>query len=93
MPVLQDKQPDPVRIVAWLANRCHAPPEEVARLYEHERAALAVNARVTKFLHIFATRNVIKILRPHGLGKLVTKLGDAVVGPDAHPASAGAIPN
>ena len=34
------------------------PVDEVAKLYEQERAELASVAHVTRFLHIFATRNV-----------------------------------
>jgi hypothetical protein len=68
-----DKQPDQARIVAWLATECHVPRDEMSRLYEHERAALAVDARVTRFLHIFAIRNVLRILRPHVLHDHVLK--------------------
>ena len=63
MPAPHEKQPDEKRIVATLAAECHVPINEVAILYEHERAELALGARVTKFLHIFAIRNVLEILR------------------------------
>jgi hypothetical protein len=62
-----EKQPDQGRIVASLAVECHMPVGEMAALYEHERAELAVGAHLTKFLHIFATRNVLEILRQRGL--------------------------
>ena len=39
------------------------PTRDVAELYEHERAVLAAGARVSKFIHIFAIRNVQEILR------------------------------
>lgn len=58
-----EKQPDQSRIVAFLAKESQQPVADVAELYEHERAELALGARVTKFLHIFAIRNVQKILR------------------------------
>jgi hypothetical protein len=58
----QEKLPDEERIVKFLAEEAHAPIDDVARLYEHERSSLAVGARVTKFVHIFAIRNVQKIL-------------------------------
>lgn len=58
-----DKQPDQVRLVASLASECHVPVAEMATLYEHERAELALGAHITKYLHIFATRNVLQVLR------------------------------
>ena len=73
MPILIDKEPDQAWIVSHLADECHSPPDEVARLYEHEMAALAVDARVTKFVHIFAIRNVIKTLHPHVNHQLAAK--------------------
>jgi hypothetical protein len=63
MPRNPDKQPDPARIVAFLAEGTNCPIAEVAKLYEDERAALALGARVTKFVHIFAIRNVQEKLR------------------------------
>lgn len=67
MPALHEKQPDQGRIVASLALECHMPVGEMAALYEHERAELAVGARITKFLHIFAIRNVLEALRSRRL--------------------------
>jgi hypothetical protein len=58
-----EKPPDPSRIVAFLAEGTNCPIGEVAKLYEDERAALAQGARVTKFVHIFAIRNVQAQLR------------------------------
>ncbi len=58
-----DNQPDQKRIVANLAEQSHTPTRDVAELYEHERAELAAGARVSKFIHIFAIRNVQEILR------------------------------
>lgn len=67
MPTKNEKQPDHKRIVASLASECHLPLGEIATLYEHERAELAVGAHITKYLHIFATRNVLEILRQREL--------------------------
>jgi hypothetical protein len=67
MSALPEKQPDQKRIVASLAAECHVPIDDMATLYEHERAELASSAHITKFLHIFATRNVLEILRQRGL--------------------------
>lgn len=69
MPAPHQQQPDQSRIVASLAVECHMPLGEMAALYEHERAELALGAHITKFLHIFATRNVLEILRERGLDK------------------------
>ena len=69
MPAPNEKQPDQKRIVASLASECHVPIGEMATLYEHERAELAVGAHVTKFLHIFATRNVLEVLRQRDLNQ------------------------
>jgi hypothetical protein len=60
----RDPQPDPQRIVATLAHEFHVPIHEVAALYERERAELALGAHVAKYLHIFAIRNVQRILGP-----------------------------
>jgi hypothetical protein len=57
------KQPDQARIVAFLADETHLPVADVARLYEHERDALASRARVTTFLQIFVVRAVRDVLR------------------------------
>ncbi len=66
MPAAFEKPPGHGRIVAALSARSHVPAEDVAALYEHERAALAAGARITKFLHIFAIHNVQEILRKRG---------------------------
>lgn len=58
-----DKQPDQKRIVAYLAEQSHMPTRDIAELYENERAELAAGAHVSKFVHIFAIRNVQGILR------------------------------
>jgi hypothetical protein len=65
----REKQPYQGRIVAALAVECHIPVAEMAALYEHERANLASGAHITKFLHIFATRNVLEILRKREFDK------------------------
>jgi hypothetical protein len=67
MPAKNDKQPDQTKIVAALAAECHVPVADMALLYEHERQVLAQGARITKFLHLFATRNVLKTLRQRHL--------------------------
>ena len=64
---MREKQPDQKRIVALLAAECHVPIDDMTTLYERERAELALSAHITKFLHIFATRNVLEILRQRGL--------------------------
>jgi hypothetical protein len=63
MPAHNDTQPDQKQIVASLAAQCHVPVCEMALLYEHERVALALGAHNTKFLHIFAIRNVLDAFR------------------------------
>jgi Protein of unknown function (DUF3562) len=67
MPVPHERQPDQGRIVASLAVECRMAVGEMAALYEHERAELAMGARITKFLHIFAIRNVLEVIRERGL--------------------------
>jgi len=74
MPTVREKQPDQRRIVASLAAECHVPIGEMATLYEHERAELVLGARITKFLHIFATRNVLEVVRMRGLDKQTSRL-------------------
>ncbi len=63
----RDKEPDQKRIVEFLAEESRFPVDEVAALYERERAELAMAAHVTSFLHIFAIRNVQAILRRRNL--------------------------
>ena len=50
-------------VVTRLAAAGNLPIEEVAMIYERERDNLAVMARVTTFLDVFAARNVEQILR------------------------------
>ena len=51
----------------------------MAALYEHEWAELASHARVTNYLHIFATRKVLDVLRQRVLDKeLSAPVGPAV---------------
>jgi hypothetical protein len=69
MPASQEKPPNQGRIVASLAVDCHMPVDEMAALYEHERAELASGAHVTKYLHILATRNVLEALGERCLEK------------------------
>jgi hypothetical protein len=71
MPSQNEKLPDQAQIVASLAAECHVPVGDMALLYEHERMALAQGAHLTKFLHIFAIRNVLEILRKRDLAKEV----------------------
>ncbi len=78
MPAPQEKQPDQKRIVAFLAEEAHASVDDVATLYEHERAELAAGAHITRFLHIFAIRNVQEILRKRIARERTTTLGHAV---------------
>jgi len=75
MPAANEKQPDQKRIVASLAAECHLPIGEMATLYEHERAELALGAHITKYLHIFATRNVLDVLRQRDLNKRASAAG------------------
>lgn len=70
-----DTQPDQTRIVASLASKCHLPIGEMATLYEHERAELALGAHITKYVHIFASRNVMERLRLRGLGRQIASPG------------------
>jgi hypothetical protein len=79
MPAPQEKQPDQRRIVALLAQESHVPIDDVTTLYEHERAELAAGAHITKFLDIFAIRNVREILRQRSADKRATMLGDAAL--------------
>jgi hypothetical protein len=52
-----------MRAIHFLAREWGVPVEEVARLYESERAALALTARVTGYLPILAIRKVRETLR------------------------------
>lgn len=70
-----ETQPDQGRIVASLASECHLPIGEMATLYEHERAELAAGAHVTKYLHIFATRKVLEVLRQRDLHSKIPQAG------------------
>ena len=70
-----EKQPDQTRIVAFLAKESQQPVADVAKLYEHEHAELALGAHITKFLHIFAIRNVQEILRKRAADNLGSLAG------------------
>ncbi len=49
--------------IEFLAQESQVPIDEVARLYEDERAGLEVGARLSGFLPIFAIRRVREMLR------------------------------
>lgn len=51
------------------------PIGEMATLYEHERAELALGAHITKYLDIFATRNVLEVLRRRNLDRQTSAPG------------------
>ena len=70
-----EKPPDESRIVAFLAEESQQRVADVAKLYEHERAELALGAHITKFLHIFAVRNVQEVLRNRAADHLGTLSG------------------
>ena len=77
MTALFEKPPDQLRIIAKLSADSHVPIDDVAALYERESAGLAAGARITKFLHIFAIRNVQEILRRRTINQRPAQLGDA----------------
>ena len=56
--------------IEFMAQESQVPIDEVARLYEDERAELEAGARLTGFLPIFAIRKVREILRQRSIGKL-----------------------
>jgi hypothetical protein len=80
MPITNEKQPDQKRIVALLAQECHMPTGEMATLYAHERAELALDAHITKYLDIFATRKVLEVLRQRDLDRQIPAAPGAVSG-------------
>jgi len=55
------------------------PVGEVAQLYEHERVVLAQGAHNMKFLHIFAIRNVLEVLRKRDLDRRALKVNRPVL--------------
>lgn len=69
----QDRVPDHMHVFASLAAESRLPIDEVATLYERERAELAVAARVSSYLDIFAIRNVREMLRKRGSGEQAPK--------------------
>jgi len=73
MPWAAEKQPDQARLVAMLAKECHVPLGEMTQLYAKERGAVALNAHLTNFLDIFATRRVLEQLREARSLKAATK--------------------
>jgi hypothetical protein len=73
------KQPDQTRIIAFLAEELDMPIDDVSNLYEHERAELALGAHITKFIHIFAIRNVQQILRTRGLDERSLTVGSSAL--------------
>jgi hypothetical protein len=46
------------RAIEFLASEAKLPFDQVAQIYEHERAELDLDARVKRFLPIFTFRNV-----------------------------------
>jgi Protein of unknown function (DUF3562) len=77
------------RAIEFLARESQVPINEVAQLYEDERAGLAVGARITGFLPIFAIRNVRETLRRRSAGKRPSTLNPAAAQRVAPPVTAG----
>ena len=76
MSISQEKQQDQQkRIVAFLAQDSDVPIADVATLFEQERAELAVGARATTFLNVFAIRRVQEILRKRSTDKRTGTFG------------------
>lgn len=76
MSVSQQKQQDQQRrIVAFLAEDSDVPIADVATLFEHVRAELAIGARITTFVNIFAIRHVQEILRKRNADKPIAPFG------------------
>ena len=67
------------RFVAVLAEQFHATADNVAVLFERERADLARGARVTTFLDIFAVRQVEDVLRRHDRDESAAAAGTAAL--------------
>jgi hypothetical protein len=65
MPTKAAKPPDQKRIIAKLAAKCRVSVGEMTPLYEAERAKLAKDAHITKFLDVFATRHVLESFLLH----------------------------
>ncbi len=80
MTATNEKQPDQGRIVASLASECHLPISEMAKMYEHERSELAPLAHITKYLHIFAIRNVLESLRRQDVAEQIVAGEPALYG-------------
>ena len=76
MSASQERQQDQhKRIVAFLAQDSDVPIADVATLFEHGRAELAVGARITTFLNIFAICHVQVILRMRSSDKRTVTFG------------------
>ena len=73
------KQPDQTQILALLAEDSDMPIDDVSKLYERERAELALGAHITKFIHIFAIRNVQEILRTRGVEERSLTVGHSAL--------------
>ncbi len=52
----------PTRALELISRKCHVSQKEVTRLYEDELAHLGADARITRFLPIFAMRKVEETL-------------------------------
>lgn len=57
------------RAIEYLSKESLVPIDEVEELYEHERAELAVGARIIGFLPILAIRKVRAALRQRSAAK------------------------
>lgn len=68
MVVQQGKQSNQKLTLEVLALESKVSVDEVARLYEDERAQLEAGALITSFLPIFAIRNVRETLRRRSSG-------------------------
>jgi hypothetical protein len=74
-----DEQTDQKRIFKSLAVECNVSIAEAAILCEDGKAELALGARITTFLDIFAIRNVQDILCNRELDKYIVPPGGSAL--------------
>jgi len=58
-----NKPDDHKRFIEVIARESAVSIDEVARLYDHERAALEASSRIKAFVPVFVMRNVRDLLR------------------------------
>ncbi|HET6470942.1 MAG TPA: DUF3562 domain-containing protein [Pseudomonadales bacterium] len=79
--ISKTKPDEHIRFINVIARESAVSIDEVARLYDHERAALEASSRIKAFVPVFVMRKVRDLLRRHASNQPIPSWADEILGP------------